>query len=180
MRLSAQSERIHGAGAEVIAISSDDEVRQAGMFSRWPTPNVLYVADPGGENFLRSLDLFDPEERGGIAKPAMIVLAPDGSEAYRYNGRDFADRTTDAEVLEALEGLDLDPIDPPTGGPVGDVPDDLSRFFPPSDLPPYFRGNRFGAAAIGGRLDDKVARAVAREHRVMAEETLEAWDQLTG
>ena len=180
MRLSAESDRVHGAGGEVIAISVDDEVRQAGMFARWPTPNVLYVSDPGGETYLQALDLFDPEERGGIGKPAMIVLAPDGSEAYRYNGRDFADRTTDAEVFEALEGLGLGAIEPPPGGPVGEVPDDLARFFKPDDLPVYFRGNRFGAAAIGGRLDDKAARAVAREHRVMAEETLAAWEQLNG
>lgn len=180
MRLGADADRIHGAGAEVIAISSDDDVRQAGMYARWPTPNVLYVADPGGERYLRALDLFDPDERDGIARPAMLVLAPDGSEAYRYRGRDFADRTTDAEVLAAVEGLGLDPIEPPAGGPVADVPPDLGRFFRPDHLVPYFKGNRFGAAAIGGRLDDREARAVAREHRVMSEATLAAWEQLSG
>ena len=180
MRLSAESDRIHGAGGEVIAISVDDEVRQAGMFARWPTPHVRYVSDPGGETYLRSLDLFDPEERGGIGKPAMIVLAPDGSEAFRYNGRDFADRTTDAEVYAALEGLGLDPIEPPAGGPIGEVPDDLGRYFDPANLSLYIRGNRFAAAAIGGRLADKEARAVARAHRLMCEETLTAWEALTG
>ena len=180
MRLSAESDRIHGAGAEVIAISVDDETRQAGMFERWPTPNVLYVADPGGETYLQSLDLFDAEERGGIARPAMIVLAPDGSEVYRYRGRDFADRTTDAEVFEALDGLALDPIEPPTGGPVAEVPDDLGRFFAPANLPLYIRGNQFAAAAIGGRLEDQESRAVARAHRLMCQETLAAWEKLTG
>ncbi len=179
MRLGAESDRIHGAGAEVIAISVDDEVRQAGMFARWPTPNVLYVSDPGGERYLRPLDLFDPDERDGIGLPAMIVLAPDGSVAYEYVGRDFADRTTDAEVFAAVEALDLPAIDPPAGGPVAPVPDDLTGYFRREMFFPYIRGNRMAAVAIGGRLDDKAARAVAREHRLMCDATLEAWKQLT-
>ncbi|MDJ0767608.1 MAG: hypothetical protein QNJ12_02400 [Ilumatobacter sp.] len=178
MRLGAESDRIHAAGAEVIAISVDDEQRQAGMFERWPTPNVLYVSDPGGERYLLPLGLFDPEERGGIGRPGMIVLAPDGAEVYRYDGRDFADRTTDAEVYAALDGLDLDPIEPPPGGPFGEVPGDLRGFFRPDHLVPYFKGNRFGAVAIAGRTEDRTFRAIAREHRVMADETLAAWDRV--
>ncbi len=175
MRLAAASDRIHEAGAEVVAISVDDEVRQAGMFERWPTPHVRYVSDPGGETYLQPLGLYDPEERDGIALPGMLVIAPDGSEAYRYQGRDFADRTTDDDVFAALDGLGLDAIDPPAGGPIGEVPEDLRGFFRPSDLGAYFRGNRYGAVAIGGRTDNKELRALAREHRVMADATLEAW-----
>lgn len=179
MRLGADSDRIHAAGGEVIAISSDDEVRQAGMFARWPTPHVRYVSDPGGETYLQTLELYNPEERGGIALPGLLVLDPDGEVVYRYVGRDFADRTTDEEMMTALERLSLSPIEPPEGGPVADVPDDLDRFFSPDHLVPYFRGNRFGAIAIGGRLPDSEARAIAREHRLMCEATLAAWEQLT-
>lgn len=179
MRLGAESDRIHAAGAEVIAISVDDEDRQAGMFERWPTPHVQYVSDPGGERFLRPLELFDPDERGGISLPGMLVLAPDGAIAYRYVGRDFADRTQDDALLEAVESLGLDAIEPPDGSPNREPPPDLPGHFRPEHLVPYFKGNRFGAIAIGGRLDDKAARAVAREHRTMADATLAAWERLT-
>jgi hypothetical protein len=108
----------------------------------------------------------------------MLVIDPDGNEAYRYVGRDFADRTTDAEVYAALEGLGLPAIDPPPGGPKGEVPEDLRRFFRPVDFGPYFRGNRFAAAAIGGRTEDRDLRAIAREHRLMADESLVAWDEV--
>lgn len=178
MRLAAAADRIHGAGAEVIAISVDDEIRQAGMFQRWPTPNVLYVSDPGGERYLAPLGLYDPEERDGIALPGMLVLDPDGAEAYRYQGRDFADRTTDDDVYAALDELGLDRIEPPAGGPEAEVPEDLRGYFRPSDLGAYFRGNKFGAIAIGGRLADPDARAAAREHRLMADATLDAWKLL--
>ena len=180
MRLGAEAERIHGAGAEVIAISTDDEGRQAGMFARWPTPHVRYVADPGGETYLRPLDLYDPGERDGIGLPGMLVIAPDATVAYRYVGRDFADRTTDEEVLAAVDALGVPAIDPPPGGPVADVPAGLDRYFATDHLVPYFKGNRFGAVAIGGRLDDREARGVAREHRLMCDATLDAWNRLTG
>ena len=179
MRLGAEADRIHRAGAEVIAISTDDEARQAGMFARWPTPHVRYVSDPGGDTFLQALQLYDAEERGGIGLPGLLVIDPDGEVAYRYVGRDFADRTTDDEMFTALERLNLDPVGPPEGGPVGDVPADLGGYFAPTSLVPYFRGNRFAAIAIGGRLPDPEGRAVAREHRLMCDATLAAWERLT-
>jgi len=176
--LAAAADRIHGAGAEVIAISIDDENRQAGMFERWPTRHVQYIADPGGERFLGPLGLIDPEDERGIALPAMLVLAPDGSEVYRYRGRDFADRTTDNDVYAALDALGLEAIEAPVGGPVADIPDDLRRFFAPKNFGPYFMGNKFGALAIQGRLTDPEAKAIAKEHRQMADASLEAWASL--
>lgn len=180
MRLGAESERIAAAGAEVIAISVDDDDRQAGMYARWPTPDVSYVSDPDGQTYLRPLGLFDPEERGGIGLPGMLVYDPAGNEVYREVGRDFADRTADAELFQALEGLGLDPIEPPAGGPVAAVPAGLDGYFRTDWLVPYFRGNRFAAIAISRRTepDDSRFREIAREHRLMCEATLEAWDKV--
>ena len=175
MRLATNYDRIHGAGGEVVAVSVDDEARQAGMSTRWGLTHTRLVSDPGGEEILVPLGLYDPEERGGIARPGMLVIGPDGDEAYRYEGRDFADRTTDEDVYTALEGLGLPAADPGPWRPEAEVPADLDRFFRPSDFGPYFRGNRFAAIAIGGRLTERDARAVAREHRLMCEASLEAW-----
>lgn len=160
----------------MIAISVDDEDRQAAMFSRWPTPNVRYVSDPAGATYLQALDLFDPGERGGIALPALLVLDADGREAFGYRGRDFADRTHDDDVFAALEGLGLDPIDPPAGGPVADVDINQRGAFQPAMMTPYFKGNRFGAIAIGMRAEGDETRSLAREHRLMCDAVLEAWE----
>ncbi len=146
------------------------------MSQRWDLPFVRFVADPGGETYLRRLGLFDPEERGGIALPGMLVIAPDGTEAYRYQGRDFADRTNDDDVYAALDALGLPAVDVPDAVPTADVPDDLRGFFRPKDFGPYFRGNMFGAIAIRGRLGDDPAAAIAKEHQVMAKRTLDAME----
>ena len=179
MRLADSSDRIHAAGGEVIAVSVDSEERAAGMSARWPTPNVLYVSDPGGERILRPLDLFDPDERDGIALPAMVVFDPDGEEVFRYSGRDFADRTHDEDVFEALEGLGLDRIDPPEGGPDGGDPEQRGAFAP-AWLVPYFKGNRFGALAIRSRAEGDEARRLADEHRRMCDAVLDAWSNVSG
>lgn len=175
MRLATNYDRIHGAGAEVVAVSVDDDGRQAGMAARWGLTHTHLVADPGGQRILQPLDLFDPEERGGIALPGMLVVAPDGEEVYRYQGRDFADRTNDDDIYAAVDALGLASADPGPWVPETAPPADLDRFFRPSDFGAYFRGNRFGAAAIGGRLSDSESRAIAREHRKMSEASLEAW-----
>ena len=178
MRLANASERIHAAGGEVIAVSVDSDERAAAMSARWPTPHVRYVSDPGGESILRPLDLFDPDERDGIALPAMVVFDPDGTEVFRYRGRDFADRTHDDDVFDALDALGLDAIDPPDGGPDGgDV--EQSGAFRPAALVPYFKGNRFGALAIQSRAEGDEARRLAKEHRQMCDAVLEAWASLT-
>lgn len=179
MRLAANTDRIHAAGGEVVAVSVDDDGRQAAMQQRWGLTDTRLVSDPGGEQILAPLGLFDPEERGGIARPGMLVVAPDGHEVYRYEGRDFADRTTDDDVFEALEGLALDSADPGPWVPEVAVPAELNRFFRPTDFGPYFRGNRFAAIAIAGRLDDRSARSVAREHQLMCEASLAAWDAVS-
>lgn len=179
MRLASVSERIHAAGGEVMSISVDDEERQAAMYRRWPTPHVTYVADPGGERFLRPLGLYDPEERGGIALPALLVIDPHGTEVHAYRGGDFADRRHDDDVIAALEALGLGGIEPPAGGPAdesGDV--EQQGAFRPDLLSPYFRGNRMAAVAIQRRLGRTAAGLVAREHRVMCEGVLEAWEQV--
>ena len=178
MRLAVNYDRIHGAGAEVVAVSVDDERRQAGMRQRWGLTHTHLVSDPGGEQILQPLGLYDPEERGGIALPGMLVIDPAGAEVYRYQGRDFADRTTDDDVYAAVEALALDPINPEPWEPTAEVPADLDRYFRPDDFTPYFKGNRFGAIAIGGRAErGSETRVLAREHRLMAEASLEAWEQ---
>jgi len=182
VRLASQADRIRQAGGEVIAVSVDSDERQAAMYSRWPTPDVQYVADPGGESYLQPLGLFDPEERGGIALPGLLVIAPDGTEVFGYRGRDFADRIHDDAALDALEALDLDPIadDVEPGGPINpNVEVDQQGAFTPRILVPYFKGNRFGALAVQMRANGEEAKQLAKEHRLMCDSTLDAWSSLT-
>jgi len=43
---------------------------------------------------------------GGLAKPAIFAIRRDGAIAWEYVGRDFADRPTDEELFNSLQGGD--------------------------------------------------------------------------
>ena len=44
------------------------------------------------------------ETDGGIARPSIFAIRSDGSIAWKYVGRDFADRPTDDELFNSLRG----------------------------------------------------------------------------
>ncbi len=177
MRLATHYDQIHQAGAEVVAISVNGDERQAGMAKRWGLSHTRMVSDPAGETYLQALDLFDPKERDGIALPGMLIINPDGTETYRYQGRDFADRTNDDDLFAALSDLDLAPINPGPWEPTTPVPEELRGYFRPKDFGAYFRGNMFGAIAVASRIQDPESKMLAKEHATMSRVSNEAWDQ---
>jgi hypothetical protein len=98
------------------------------------------------------MDMFDPEERGGIALPGLFVLDPASNEVLGYRGNDFADRR-DVNQRGA---------------------------FSPKMFGPYFSGNKFGALAIRLRAEGNEAKTLATEHQQMSESMLEAWADVNG
>lgn len=178
MKLESEINRIHGSGAELIALSVDDQVRQIGMHQRWPLPNALFVSDPGGEQYLKALGLYSPDERDGIAIPALLVIAPDGTETFRYTGNDFADRVADEEMFAAVEALGLEAIEPPEGGPEGECPDDVRGYFRPVSFNAYVTGSRTGALALSRRVKDPEAKAQLEEHVEQMTKSLAAWAEV--
>ncbi len=176
MRLATRYDEIHAAGAELVAVSVNEDERQAGMAARWGLSHTRMVSDPGGETYLKALDLYDPVERDGIALPGMVIIDPDGNEVYRYQGRDFADRTNDDDLFEALAGLGLPAVDPGPWTADVEASDELRGYFRAKDYGAYFRGNMFGAIAIAGRVEDPASKAMAKEHAAMSRSSNEAWD----
>jgi peroxiredoxin len=158
-------------GATIAAVTIDPPGQNAAMVQKLALPFPV-LADPGGTRVMRSAGVWDDE--GKMAKPAIVVVAPDGSEAYRYVGVDFMDRPGDEEVLAALDGLGLPPIDaslepvphlPPVPGP---------RAILLPDLGAYMRGVRFAMQAMASRARDPWDRAEAERTGRMAERYIAA------
>ena len=131
-----------------MGVSVDAPPRQAAMVRKLHLPFPL-LSDPDGKDLLRILDAYDPEERGGIGRPGVFVVAPDGRLAFHQLGRDFADRITEDELLERVRGLGLPPTDQPELTP-GD-PEPGPNALPVDAMLPYCRGARFAAKAMGMR-----------------------------
>lgn len=106
----------------------------------------------------------------------MVVVAPDGTEVYRYRSRDFADRPPDdADLLAALTGLNLPALDPlPPWQPAVDPIEDPGALRVEA-FGHYFRGIRSATFALSGRLVDTADQREALAMTTMAGSFLDAW-----
>jgi hypothetical protein len=144
--LARHHDELNQAGAEVVGVSVDSPGRNAAMIEKLRLPFPL-LSDPGGEAAIKPYQLWNPERE--VAKPAVVMVGPDGEEAFRQVSRDFADRLPEPDLVDVVRGLRLDPVEQPPPTP-GD-PDPGPRAMPLDALPVYYRGAKFAAKAMGMR-----------------------------
>lgn len=157
----------------MVAVCVDPPGRCAAFARRWHLPYPI-LSDPGGESILKPLDRWNPDERGGIGKPGIFLLALDGTEAFRYRSRDFADRPDDDDLMAALETLSLPPVDLPPWEPDA-APEEHPDAFRTDAFGGYFRGVRSGATALAMRAREDADRNEALGMLRMASSFLDAW-----
>jgi len=155
----------------VVGISVDGVARNQAMVEKLVLPFPM-LADPDA-GVIAAYGVYKEEEQR--ARPAAFVVGRDLSIAYRYLGRDFADRPLTEELLEALETVKDSPrrelrSDPLPSGPR--PPNDTGRIpFPLEHLPPYMRGVNFALEAISERVaeDERLQKEVAT-YRTIAQD----------
>jgi len=82
-------------------VSVDSVEQNRAMVEKLLLPFPL-LSDPEGR-VIKEWGVWTDGE-GGIAKPSIFAIRGDGSVAWEYVGRDFADRPTDDELLNSLRG----------------------------------------------------------------------------
>jgi len=158
-----------------MAIVVDSEGRNIALAKSWHLPFRI-ISDPGGLHILKPLDLWNADERGGIAVPALVVISPEGEEVFRVRSRDFADRVNDENALVALEKQGYPALDPSPPAWQSQVEPEIDRrAFKPEFFGAYCRGNRFAAVALSGRVKDPTALAEIKAHEEMSSSFLVAW-----
>ncbi len=158
-------------GASIAAISIDNPAQNAGMVEKLMLPFPV-LSDPDGTKARKPLDAWN--KAGEMALPAIIVVSPDGVEAYRYVGEDFAHRPGDEDVLAAIEELELPPIDADAGPGRHIEPRPSGRAIELANLAVYMRGVRFAMIAMAGRARDPFDREEAERTKRLAERFIEA------
>lgn len=150
------------------------------------------LSDPQGE-LIKLLGLWNEEE--SVSHPAIVVVDESGAIRYLYAGEDFADRPSDGELLEALDGLEGG--DPPAEQePEVQVAGSNLESVRPNrpaqtleKLVPYYRGvnfttialkKRFGSWGRSGKdalreVDDY--QAVIRNYQKALDETVKLHEQ---
>lgn len=139
-----------------MGISVDAVGQNAAMVAKLGLPFPL-LSDPDGAGAIKPFDVWHPEP--AIARPAAVLVGPDGFEAFRQVGSDFADRPTEEELLEAVRrlGLPATTQSPPRPG----APRPGSRAVDLGWLPAYLRGAKFAATALGMRVPQAAGQVEA-------------------
>lgn len=129
-------------------MSIDSPEQNAAMVEKLLLPFPL-LSDPDRSRMIEPMGVADPKDAREIARPAMILIDPEGSERSRFVSRDYADRLPNDEVLERIRALNLPGTDQPTPD-VGPSEPGASAM-PFEGLFYYLRGARFAAQAMGLR-----------------------------
>ena len=158
-------------GATIAAVVIDTPGQNAAMVEKLALPFPI-LSDPTGDRLIKPHDAWD--EAGSMARPAIVVLSPASDEVYRYAGADFMDRPDDGEVLAALDGLGLPPIERAVGTVPYGEPAPGPRAVTLPNLAVYMRGVRFAMGAMAGRVRDPFDRAEAERTASMAERFIAA------
>jgi peroxiredoxin Q/BCP len=85
----------------IAGVSVDSVEQNHAMVDKLLLPFPL-LSDPEGR-VIKDWGVWTNGE-GGIAKPSIFAIRSDGSIAWEYVGRDFADRPTDDELFNSLRG----------------------------------------------------------------------------
>jgi hypothetical protein len=157
------------AGARIVAISIDSPQQNAALIQSLSLPFPM-LSDPDRTGAIGPYGLADEKDRRNIARPALVVVTPDGEEAFRVVSRDYADRPTEDAVVSGIAALHLPPTsqEPPQLGPAEPGP----AAFKFDQMVPYFRGARFAANAMGGRFPE--AREEATTYMEQVDRYIEA------
>ena len=134
------------------------------------------LSDPGGTEWLVPLDAWNPDERGGIAWPVVVLFDPDGQEVFRFRSRDVADRSDDDDLMGALTKLGLPPVALGPAAGLADAVEDAEAF-QVDTFAPYFRGFRTASRVLGSRVTDAADRAETLAMVALAGRFLDVWEQ---
>lgn len=131
-----------------MAIDIDSPGQHAAMIEKLSLPFSM-LSDPDRSAAISPYELADLKDRRNLARPALVLIDPEGEEVWRWISRDFADRLPETEVLAEAQRLGLAPITQPP--PATGSPEPGENAFPFEGLMYYFRGAKFASQAMGSR-----------------------------
>lgn len=100
-RLAEDYSKIKGAGADLVAISVDE---QAFAWSMGQTTGAEYeILSDADRKVITSYGILNPAEHGGIAHPSVFILDKTGHIKYLYVGKDPTDRPPDETLIEEVK-----------------------------------------------------------------------------
>ena len=100
-RLAEDYNKIKAAGADLIAVSADN---QSFAWSMGQTTGAKFeILSDSDRKTIKSYGILNPDEHDGIAKPTILIIDKEGRIRYMYVGKDPSDRPPDDKILEEVK-----------------------------------------------------------------------------
>jgi hypothetical protein len=138
-------------GGRVFGLSADSPKQNSAVMDKLALPYPL-LSDETKEEAVRPLGFDDAGDPRHISKPGVVIITPDGEIAYRFVGRDYADRPDEDDVLAALSELGL-PATSQGRPEVGEI-EPGEKAMPGEGLKYYFSGAKFATLVLRRRHRD--------------------------
>lgn len=110
------------------------------------------LSDPDRSGAIEPYGVADVKDPRSISRPAIFVVAPDSSVTFSVISTDFADRSHEDAVIDALARMNL----PTTNPEVIEIGHSQPgpHAMPVHALEPYYRGAKFAGTALKMRDPD--------------------------
>lgn len=156
-------------GVRLFGLSADTPGQNAAVMDKLALTFPL-LSDEDRQAAITPLGFADESDPRQISRAGLVIMDPDGTVVHREEGRDYADRPDEDDLLAVIEGLGLDPTtqEEPEIGKV----EPGEKAMPFDGIPHYFRGAKFAVLAMRSRyrglsddLADDAKRYVQRMDR---------------
>jgi peroxiredoxin len=102
-RLAEDYDKIKQAGADLMAISVDD---QSFAWSMGQTTGAKFqILSDSDKKVITSYGILNAEEHGGIAHPSIFIIDKTGRIRFLHVGKDAQDRPPDEAILEEVKKI---------------------------------------------------------------------------
>jgi peroxiredoxin len=102
-RLAEDYEKIKQAGADLIAISSDEQNYAWSM--SLTTGAKFQILSDSDRKVIQSYGVLNAKEHNGIAHPAVFIIDKEGRIRFLYVSKDPGDRPEDQAIIEEVKKL---------------------------------------------------------------------------
>ncbi len=136
------------AGGRVYGLSADSPGQNSAVMEKLGLSFPIF-SDVSKAAAIRPLGFDDEKDPRKISLPGVVIVSPAGEIAYRYVGRDYADRPDEDVLLDHLDELGLPSTTQAKVSPGS--PDPGPTAISLEGLPHYLRGAKFAALALRRR-----------------------------
>lgn len=160
-------------GGRVYGLSADSAPQNTAVMEKLALPFPI-LSDEDRKAAIEPLGFADEKDPRQISRPGVVIIDPEGEIAHRSEGRDYADRPNEDQLLEHLGELGL--VATSQGPPAIGESKHGDKAIPLEGIPHYLRGAKFASLALRSRHRDVSDdfRDDARAYVQMVERYLEA------